>query len=333
MLFCEGFGHGLMDAFNGYWSTPNVGAFVLSSSVKHQDVLGNGSGYSLRTAGFFDVSTTHAFGDGDMWVHVAMKCDSNSYSILKFLRNGENQASITVDSGIINLRLGNFDGTILASSLPVIVSNTWHYYWIKLDAQSSGSMEVYVNGNTTPAVTFSGDCQNATLTGWDQFSFRGGFVVNVYWADVVTFSSAEKTAEFGTTYPELFIPAIIPTSDDVNDFTGGYAEVDEIPWSSAEYATSTVIGDELIMNNTGLGWTPSSVHGVAITTYLTRSGSIYSFQPRLKSGLADFTGATFSPMAGGQYVQRQEMVQLNPDGSAQWTYSDVTSCKFGVKTV
>jgi hypothetical protein len=87
------------------------------------------------------------------------------------------------------------------------------------------------------------------------------------------------------------------------------------------------------MNHSGLGWTPSSVHGVAITNYLTRSGAIYSFQPRLKSGLADFTGATFDPMAGGQYVQRQEMVQLNPDGPAQWTYTDVTNAKFGVKTV
>jgi hypothetical protein len=100
-----------------------------------------------------------------------MKCDTNSFSILKFLRNGENQASVTVDSGVINLRLGNFDGTILASSTPIILSNTWYFFWIKLDAQSSGTMEIYVNGDPTPAASFSGDCQNATLTEWDQFSF------------------------------------------------------------------------------------------------------------------------------------------------------------------
>lgn len=335
MLFCEGFGHGLMSAFTGYWVSPNIGGFTLSSSVRHVDAMGNGSGYSMRANGYYASNLTHIFGDGDRWVHLAMRCNTNTYSVIKFVRNGENQASVTIDSGIINIRIGDFASPIVASSLPIIVTGTWYYFWIELDAQTSGSMSVYVNGNPTPAVTFSGNCKNATLSGWDQFNFRGGDYLEVYWADIVTFSASEKTSEFGSAFPELFIPAIQPSNDDVNTFSsGGVGDVNEIPWSEAYYASSNAVSQELIVGNAGLSWTPSSVHGVAVTSYLTRSGSIYSFQPRLKSGSADITGSTFDPMAGGQYTQRQEIVQLNPDTTGKWIdMTSVLNVKFGVKTV
>jgi hypothetical protein len=109
--------------------------------------------------------------------------------------------------------------------------------------------------------------------------------------DIVTYTDIEKLAFAASgVYPELFIPIIVPTSDDTNTFSsGGFAAVDELPWSSADYAESLTAGQELILNVTGLAWTPTAVRGLGVSSWLARDGVINQFGGILKSGSVQIT--------------------------------------------
>ena len=340
MNYCEGAAHGLAAAFTGYY---HVNALTVSSSQPHVDINGRGSGYRLSAS--TQTSTSYVLPNtNDRWMHIAWKHAGSTQTLLvaSFRRGGTTQLSIEVNgSGYLVVRRGAYgSGTVLTNTVanpPIVAVGVWNWFWIEYIADTvAGRVRIYQNGVTSPVYDTSvTNTANAGVAGWDQFAWvtdGGGF--SPIWGDLVTFTDAEKTAIFGATFPELYIPAVVPTGIDTNTFVSGtFTDVDEIPWSTADYAAANAIGQELILSNTGLSYTPPSVYAVANTWYMERDGSITTTQSRFKSGAANVTGSAVAGIGSAQYTERQEFFPYNPDGSIVWTWGAVTSSKFGTKTV
>lgn len=337
MNVCDGFAQGTISYLTGDWSMVTNVSFVPGG---HQDVYGHGSGYYMDFPGV-GTATTYAFSNTEQYLHIAVYVSSGSAApIVTFNRSGSNQLSVVVDSaGTLTIRRGGVSGTVLAtSSVGAVVGNVWHWFWVDLIADpAAGSCAVYMDGNSTPVATTIGAVNTAGTgtAGWDQLTWSAITAGFFRITDLVTYSSAEKAASFtGSPWPEMIIVGIPPTSDDTNTFnTGGFADVDEVPWAATDYAKADATGQELIFAHLGVAWTPPAVHGIAITFGAERAGGITNYQARLKSGGADVTSAAVPGVATGTFTQRQVMFQANPDaGTPQWNWTTVLALKFGVKT-
>jgi hypothetical protein len=336
----EGFAHGLKAALTGYW--PVVGTGTIQSVQKHQDINGRGSGYALQMSAGQGEHRTYVFPVGERRLCIAWRKDSAilvEEPVVVFNRGGAANFTVTVTTaGAITLRRGAVGGTLLATSTPGAVTfDTWHWFWIDLIADTgvAGSASVRLDGNTTPAVSIAGaNTANTGTAGWDQLTWTPQGGGGTMWiTDIVSYTEAEYTALFAGTYPELFIPGVPPTSDDTNTFvSGGFAQVDEIPWTTADTANANANGQELIMANLGLAWTPPAVYGAANTWYMERDGVVIAMQSRLKSGAADVTGTAVTSLGAGLYAERQDFYARNPDGTIPWTWAAILAAKFGVKT-
>jgi hypothetical protein len=242
-------------------------------------------------------------------------------------------------TGVLSIRRGDaLTGTVLVSTAAATVPPTgglWSDYWFDAVADTvAGRIRVWRNGLLI-ADTGVTNTANTGVAGWDQLGWWSVPVTgtNVWIADIVTYTDAEYTALFGSARPELYIPGVVPTSDDTNTFVSGtYTSVDEIPWSTADTVNANAVGQELIMGNSGLAWTPPAVYGIANTWYQERDGAVASMASRLKSGAANVTGSAVTPSAGAVYSERQDFYAQNPDGTVNWTWAAVTAAKAGVIT-
>ena len=329
---CEGFAHGLTAAFTGYW---NLVGFNLAGSSQHQSIAGYGSGYMANVNANFCITPTLTA--GEQWLYLAWHSNSIGPSDAKYIANfrlsGVDQVTVeTNSSGFIVVRRGApFSGTILATSATAVSSGVWHWFWIDCVADTvAGRVRVYLDGNSTPVVdTGITNTAGSGSAGWNQIRW----LYYLFLADIATFTDAEKTALFGATFPEIYIPGVVPTSDDTNTFvSGGFAQVDEIPWSTADTANANAVGQELILGGSGLSWTPPAVYFAANTWYQERDGTVTSMASRLKSGAANVTSAAVASTAITQFSERQVFYPQNPDGPANWTWATFTAAKFGVIT-
>ncbi len=290
MRFCDGFEYGLAGVITATWS--GAIAIVSTSGNRHVDFAGNGSTYGAIASG--GTATTHVFGVGDRWIHIAAKStgDPSFFTFVGVLRSGTQATNIQWQGSTGTLRIQRGDGTTVAtSSAAVAVANAWHWFWIDMDTRNSaGTVAVYVDGNTTAAVSFTGDTTSGATDGFDQMNTTCISTNSIIIDDWVTYTDAEKAVFASGTYPELFIAAVVPTSDSVTGWSAGtFASIDETPWDSADYVETVTSLTEYMAGATGLSWSPSAVRGVCLSGYLARDGTIDQFGPLLKSSTSKVT--------------------------------------------
>jgi hypothetical protein len=292
MRFHANFDHGISNLEAGYWASTNY-TVQSGAGTRHVDLAGNGSTFSAVCSG----CTSQVFGVGDRWYYLATRPTSNNpnnHTIVTAYKLGVAACSVTyqTSTGQFQVRRGDLNGTVLSSSaLQAMTTGVWHYLWCDLLAKNSGgTLSVYGDGNPTAVVTFTGDTTNATTDDWDQIGWNT--FNEEYMDDLCTFTDTEKLAFAPAgVYPELFASNAPPTSDVTNTFSGGggFAQVNEAVWSTAQYAEALAAGQELLCAVTGLAWTPTAVRAVVLQTYAARDGVINQFGGILGSGAITIT--------------------------------------------
>jgi hypothetical protein len=194
-----------------------------------------------------------------------------------------------------------------------IVSNT-----------ASGTVASYISGTQKSLATVD----LSAFSGIAQFRVWGktvGIAVPVYYSQAI--AANESTIGWRLT-------TVPPTSGGATtDWTGTYAEIDEITYSDADFINSATVNQvELVAHSTTI---PSGylVRGVAVTARGRRSSGSgpQHLQLAVRSGGTVYVSGSKSLGLG--YQPFTNVWEDDPATSADFTTSAITSLQYGVKSI
>lgn len=243
--------------------------------------------------------------------------------------------SITPDRAI-RVRRGGLSGAILGTSSNGVVPTIkgWHYLEAKMTFASSGAVEVKVNGDVVLTLTSVDTTQTAN-------NVANGFIVYVGFRD--TYAG----------YDDLYL--CDDTGGTFNDYLGDIRVIELLPnaagdstqWTpnaganwdrnddvtqdgDATYVYSSTDGHTDLYNLTApdSGATAILAAKFMVTARKTDPGA-REIEVLGKSGSTQF-GSAAQTMTE-VYVEYTHTEEQNPDTSANWTISDLTSLQAGVK--
>ncbi len=244
-----------------------------------------------------------------------------------------------LDSGTAQVSLRfNTDGTLQfqrggtnigTASAFAVLAGAWYHVEVEASiADSGGTLDVYVNGDPTAKLSFSGDTKNTSAATAN--SFRLGPVTGEgsnlqYFKDVVWNTD-------GVTHGDLRAIFELPTGDEgTNDLTPStgsshYAVVDE----STPSASDTLAGETGVelFSFAAMSVHPATIVAVIVETvaYKDDAGA------RSIAGVAKRGGTEYSSTAEAlstSTLVQHHVFETDPSTSAAWTEANVNAGTFG----
>lgn len=319
MLLAEGFeAQSLSLLSNLGWSVPGFSSIWSTAGQVHQDLSGRGGVRSFQMAGNQSFTTppipTSAY-RLSFWV-VPRTIPTGTFYVA-FLRSGNQNVAVQFNGVDFKVRVQTVaNGSDLATSAGTINPNIPH--WITIEvvcANAGGTVTVKVDGATV--VTYTGDTQTSATANWDQVRWFTPPFNDIILDDIIIQTVAE--ADPG----ESFIERRPVTSNDSIQSTssgggaGTFANVDEVPFSTADYNEFTTTQQDTYGIAAGT-WTSTSVAAVQVVYYAARDGAVTTFEPVLKSGATTSLGAANALGAAGAYVFGAAIYTTDPNTGIAW---------------
>lgn len=131
-----------------------------------------------------------------------------------------------------NLAVYDSTPTLVATGATVLSQNTWYRIDIQSNSGSPANYEVKINGTVELSGTANQTVSANFQVGLGKTNNRNSQAVDYYYDDVWIDSTDYAPSNYG-------IARLDPVSDDVNGWSGTYADIDEAPVSETEYVSST----------------------------------------------------------------------------------------------
>lgn len=337
--------------YNGVWSC----GFDMSPSAS--EIFNNAASGSA--------SSTTAFGSGFSWSHSAspgitfganvvtfvigvrfnLNLPATSASLLAFgdATAGTSQLRLwAFNDGSVRFFLGTTNGTPIgaASATGLLATNVWVYLEAKvvIGAAGTGSVELRVNGNSTPVITQgSVTTQNTANTWVSQLNFisptgttlvddwymldtTGASPLNTYLGNVRIVSDAPNGAGSHAQWT--------PT----NPTNVNWSNAANIPANTAQYNSDGTVGDIDSYAFPSIGGNPTSVLFLNhwYKTELDSAGT-RTVVPGCRSGGTDFFDTTAQTPPNGTYKYFNKPWTVDPNTSAAWTIANAQNAELAVK--
>lgn len=347
LLFVDGCDHWTTEANGGLtkwtaYSGPGLGTDPAWARTGTRGLRTSGSGgppANVRKQ--LLVSQEHAtliFGAAFKWLEPMSS--QQGLMILRSDNNATTHITLAADmAGKLKVYRGpQATGTLLASesgaSLATI--NTFHYLEIKATLHdTTGTVEVRVDGRATPVISFSGDTKNAgTKTGFDTFALdESTGAVQKAWDDIYVCNGA------GTVNNDFLgdvrIDTLFPISDGANNglslSTGSshFALVDEVPANTTDYVFQNTDGTKDTWGYADTA-TVGIVKGVQVNTWTQKSDAgAKAFRPVVRHSGVDYAGVDVALGVG--FAGYQQVYETNPGTSAAWSTAEVNAAEFGAE--
>ena len=231
--------------------------------------------------------------------------------------------------GTVQLRVGGLDRG--AESAAVLSLSAWHRFHVKIDHQTGGDVEVYLDGDlTTPIITYTliaADITNLTGKG-SGFWWQADGVTAVYCDDCFSLDPADA---IGVTDIELLANASvqgisITGNGNYQQWNGDYTDIDEIPASDVDYIDVASIDQAATYAVENAS--QAAVHFVQSKWRMTRTGSSAGVQAqvRIRNGATDKDETITAAPGSGNIIQHHHTA---PDGSA-WNKTKFDASEFGM---
>jgi hypothetical protein len=337
LLFFDGFDHygaGADPAGMGKWGSTFSGftqAFARTGT------------YSLRVSNStYDAITKALPASGGVVVGCAVYptvASTNTSDLLQVREGTTVHLALALTTGMqLVVKRG---ATVLATGTTVVPLTAWTYIELKATIHdTTGSYEVRIDGVSEAALTASGvDTRNVGTTGqWDRIRLGGISGANTYFDDVYVCDQS-GAAPRNTFLGAVKVETLYPQTDAVaagsnagltpSTGTDHGALVDEPTPNTTDYNSSPTVGLKDTYNYPSLTLT-GSILGIQTNLYVAKSDTA----PRtvcavVRAGGVDYDGASVSPLTTFQYFT--ELRAQNPNTSADWTSSDITSLQAGMK--
>ena len=299
---------------------------------KALSIISNGS----ETFGLPAAATT-------MFAHVALNPGVSSGVFISFYEGTRMHIGVGRGSdGSITAYRGIPPTTLLGTSAAGLVpASGYTSFQIKVVIHdTTGSVEVRLNGSSTPALNLTNvDTKDAGTTGAiSAIQFGGGsnFLTGsgAYWDDFVVWDTAGSVNN--TWLGDLRVDSYLPTADGdtttMTTSTGSthYTLVDEVPASGTDYVMSKTVGQKDLFQMADMSHSPLTIHAVIPVGHLLKddAGS-RDMALMVKSGATESDGPNYSPSTSALKFTR--IIETNPDGSVAWTKSAFDALQVGVK--
>lgn len=255
--------------------------------------------------------------------------DSPTAMKLLYLRDTENNEIISLDISATNALIIRRGSSILAFSDPdIFPSGQWAYVEFAAKLSSSdGTTSVMINGVQVDSLTLTG----AGIGGIASIVHFGGIGGSV---GAVTFDDIYVEID-GTEHIGEGRVSIVAVNDDVTtDFTpstgtDNYANVNQIPASTARYNYSNILGARDVFRLNDLDFEPSRIYGVQVTTNATKSETgIRSIKNVLVSGETEELGSELV-LAYAANNWCSDFWAKDPDTDEAWTVEGVSGLHIG----
>lgn len=245
--------------------------------------------------------------------------------------------------GSADVRRGTNSGTQLGSSIPAgtFPINTWVHVALKVKLHdSTGTVDVYVNGASVLSLTGQ-DTKNAgTNTTFDTLAFASG---NGAYIDDLILLNGDATAPNSILGDKKVITSMPNADGTTVDFTlstgvNHYAVLDEQPRTTTDYGYTTTNGHIELVSVADVPAGTQNISCVAIELYANKSdaGAVQSFQRAVRSGGTNYFGNSIALGTSAVYLTDAgaKLVVVNdPATSAAWTVANLNAAEWGVKAI
>lgn len=243
---------------------------------------------------------------------------------------------------LVQLRRGQPQGTVLATSTISLAAGDWNYLEMKATiADAGGTCEVRLNGATTPFMSYTGDTRNGgTSTAIDMLrigSHRDTLATTgatCVYDDVYCLDSTGATNNdfIGDVRVVTLQPNAAGTDTQLTP-TGSatnFQNVDEAPYSTADYNASATVGQRDTYNLSDLPTGTTVVYGIQSNIIAAKSDvTTANAKIPIRAGGNLYYGATNA--LSTSYQTYTDLYQVNPDTTAAWTPGDVNSLEAGME--
>lgn len=239
-----------------------------------------------------------------------------------------------IPGGLNLFRAGGGAPVLVATALNCIGVARWHWIEIKATMQTSGSVEVKVDGVTVINVTATDfrDGASDTLTGFRMYGSR-------YFRQYDEIIICDDTgATFNTFFGDMRIAQAVPDADgsvvdwtasagtDVSCVDDALAAYDD----DTTYIESSTTDQESLFSHAAFTLTGVNVVKFVQLSTLARDDGTNTLRQLVRSGGTTYdSGSDLNPTTDYQWFNH--MRELDPNGTIAWTEANINSAEFGVR--
>jgi hypothetical protein len=248
------------------------------------------------------------------------------------------------------LREGDIAGTIKQTSSNVLAPGIER--WVECRAKwlihdSTGYMEVFIDGSSTGWINYTGDTRNGGTADWVYLQFFGVGGSETYLDDVILYDS--DTSDAGNPaveclqFPQPRVASILASTGNGTN-TGSWtrstgsddgALVDEsTPNGDTDYLTSSTPGHKVTVNLPSIT-AGQEVIGAALHLQMRRTAGAPTAKGIFRSGGTDYLGASFAPHSayGGNNLGTVSCLghSLDPATGLAWTVAGINALEVGAE--
>ena len=262
------------------------------------------------------------------------------YASVKFMEGSTPHVSIVfaTDYSLKAVR-GEAAGTVLSSVASAYSANTWVQLVIKVVVHdTTGTVEVRVNGSTTPIIVLTGQDTRNGLTGViDAISIVNAGSDTVEIMDLAAWTDSGETPNgwVKDTRVDTYLVNGAGSSTQYTPSAGAnYQCVDEVQSDGdTTYNQSSTNGHVDLFTLANMTHVPSTIHAVAVTVVASKTAEgAATVKAKLKAGATTVAGSeqtlNFSTYNRGIFAKG-----TNPDTSLPFTISDVNALEIGYESV
>lgn len=329
LIFMDGFD--ASDGALGKWSYWNGGFITLSASTR----FNAGLSASMNAATTFSRKDFPAV--TKLIAGLAIRQSSLYDSLNVFVLSGDAGATGHVGlrmmaNGAITLWRGSTQ--VATSAAGVVFANTWHYLELSATINSTtGTITARVDG--VQVVTFTGNTKaggtNNSIDRLELSNLNGvGYFDDVYIADDT--GAAPWNDFLGDVRVQTIKPSAAGSSTQLAPAgsANNWDNVNELPYSSADYNSSATAGQRDLYAMEDLAALTTTVYGVQVTSTAHKTDSaVRSVKNLVKSGATVTASATKTLAISPTLLS--SIYQANPTTSAQWTPAEVNAMETGVE--
>lgn len=237
--------------------------------------------------------------------------------------------------GFMSIRVGT---TIVATTTNPVIDGNWHYYeMVATLADAGGTINVYMDSNPVPILTFTGDTKNGgTKTVFDTFWFQGP---RYQWTDDIYACNGAGPAPYNDRLGEVRCFPLRPSGNGAinqgvgsdGNSTDNYLLIDENPYqaSASDYVQILTDGEMDLYSLADLPVTSGQILSVEVAQIAAKSDAgPKSIRSVVRTGGSNF-GGTDSALATNVYNPHRNIWTTNPDTGAPWTIAEINALQAG----
>lgn len=237
--------------------------------------------------------------------------------------------------GAMSIRVGT---TVVATTPSSVIDGNWHYFeMVATLADSGGTINVYMDSNPTPILSYTGDTKNGgTKTVFDTFWVQGP---QYQWTDDVYLANGAGPAPYNDRLGEVRIFPLRPNGNGAvnqavgsdGDSVNNYLHIDENPYqaSASDYNQILTDGEIDLYALADLPVTTGQIASVEVAHIAAKTDAgPKSIRSVVRTNGSNF-GGTDSALATNSYTPHRNTWRTNPDTGLPWTIAEINALQAG----